>query len=181
MLKRFILRWLYPRLVIREKDTINYLKTIVRYKHMLRTLSLDNASSRTIKQYKTNTRSANADEFLDYISNLNSLIDTLSDSVDQHRFNFETRQERRFNLWLMDNDGYVIKATDLQHRLDAVVSELIVYLKRTQLNKEYMFHYYLRACVPTFKELIEIMDLLVCIDLGVNDVKRNARSVIAAR
>lgn len=178
MLKRIVFRWLYPKLILQEKGGVNYPKTINRYIWLMRNLSLDNASLRTLKQYQIRARSTNSEEFITYLENLGSLIGALSESVDQHQLTYKDRQLIRFNLWLTDNNNYAVEYNDLIPPLLNGVSAIILQLEDVKINKNYMHHYYLNACIPAFKEIVEIMDLLVSIDLGVSDVKRNARSII---
>ncbi len=178
MLKRLCLTWFYKRLPKYTDGEIDRFETLTRYVRFAHMLSLDNACSRTLKHYVVATKTSNIEELSDVIDHVIMLMNVRNEDIDQHQFFFKSRDKRRLHLWLVDKNNYVYPNSEAYHLILHQAAHLVKVLTDVCKSHRSLSGYYINANRSLINELIEVMDGMISVTLGVTDVTRNTRAFI---
>lgn len=181
MIKRLFWRWVYRRIYKPEASDIDRIKIIKRLLLLARTVSLNNAEYRVLIKYTLLTKSLNMKEFDYVLTRIIKLIDARNYDVDQFNVRYRNRVNVRLHMWLTDGNGIAYSEQDVLNRLVSLGLEYIKNMETVQQTDPALYTYYTNALVFVNNDLIDILDALIAITLGVTDGTRHAQHLVPRR
>lgn len=180
MLKRLIWKWLYNSIKKKKEPDKTTLTILKRYRRLMRTMSFNKAGYRDRISYSVSTKTENLGEFLSAIQATTKLIEAQVHSLDLN-IKLKPRTKMRLDSWLVDEKEFLfdeIEASTLILReLDAYVAAL----EKVKSLKPPLYVYYEDASRFIVQDMLDTIDALIALNLGVNDVKRHAPDIILRR
>ena len=180
MLKRLIWKWLYNSIKKKKESGKYSLPLLKRYRRLMRTMSFNKATYRERMSYSVNVKTRNLGEFISTIQSITKLIEVQVHNLDLN-VKLNARTKLRLDSWLVDEEQYLFDEIEASRYLLKELEALVVALEFRKKSKPPLYVYYEEAILYIVQDLIDAIDALIALNLGVNDVKRHAPDIIIRR
>lgn len=134
-------------------------------------VSFNSAPFTTKKGYVITSAYANAGDLILAIRNATNVLETKVQG--DYVYNRLVEIEYRYDRWLLDSDGYKL---DYLKFITTLINDIELFLNRMQRLDLIDITYYGGMMRPIVFDMIEILDLIVAMELGIPNDKRNWRS-----
>tara|TARA_B100000700_G_scaffold208593_1_gene229244 strand:- start:2328 stop:2759 length:432 start_codon:yes stop_codon:yes gene_type:complete len=143
-------------------------------------MSFNKAGYRDRIGYSVNVKTNNLGEFLSTITRVRELIEIQVHELD-FNIKLNARRKLRLDSWLVDEEDFLYDEIEASRLLLNELEALVVALEHVKSKKPPLYVYYEDATRYIIQDLIDAMDALIALNLGVNDVKRHAPNIILRR
>jgi hypothetical protein len=178
-MKKLYLKWVYNKLFKNEEP--NLMQVIKHYLHVTRTLSFNIAVYKVRRRYSLTLKTRNFEQFQELSEKILGLVKAGVVSSDIIAERHTKRKVTNLDAWLVTSTGVPVNETDAATEILNYAKDIVRTLDELEKKNPPIAFYYNQNLKFYLLELIEVLDALIALELGVEHGRRYGQALITGR
>lgn len=179
MIKKYLWTFLYKRLgKYLKTDRLDYGLILNKYHRLFKIMTFSNLTYRQMVRIDLMLRSQNLSVLIDSTRVTYKTIDERIPYIENIPISKLSRKKVRLDRFLTDKNQVAIRLGNATEQLEEVIAHLSLSLHELRQSDPSEYSFYQNGISYLIKDLIEVMDMCMALELGVEDVTRHWRTVI---
>lgn len=165
------------KLLIRSKSN-DLILIVGRYDHLLKRIIIKNKNYRELVNFKLAVRTSSLMDLVSILRRLNSLMGSESILIGDEEIlsKLSLRRDVRLDRYII-NSNNVIDFNESVYNLQGILDRTLITLKNLKENDEQIYTWFIVEYVSIFKDVLEVLDIMLCVQLGVHDGERHWKHI----